>query len=79
MMVGTRKFVSNDIVQSYTQTFHMPYVSASLSDVEARNGQGYQLHMKPSHIKALVDLIRHFGWKNFHYVYDSEEGNSDHF
>ena len=74
MMVGTRKFDSNYIVQSYTQTFHMPYVSASLSDIEPETGQRYQLHMKPSQTRALVDLIIHFGWRNFHYVYDSEEG-----
>ena len=76
MLVGTRKFGSNDIVQSYTQTFHVPYVSASLSDVQAHTGPGYQLHMKPSHTQALVDIIIHFGWRNFHYVYDSEEGKT---
>ena len=76
MLVGTRKFGSNDIVQSYTQTFHVPYVSASLSDVQTHTGPGYQLHMKPSHTQALVDIIIHFGWRNFHYVYDSEEGKT---
>ena len=74
MLVGTRKFESNDIVRSYTQTFHVPYVSASLADIMPREEPSYQLHMRPPHTKALVDVIIHFGWRHFHYVYDSEEG-----
>ena len=74
MLFGARRFESSNIVQSYTQTFHIPYVSPSYADNEPRNNHTYQLHMKPSHTRALVDLIRHYRWKNFHYVYDSEEG-----
>ncbi|XP_052281246.1 glutamate receptor-like [Dreissena polymorpha] len=74
MLFGGRKFESSSIIEAYSQTFHVPYVSPSFADNVQRHLSTFQLHMKPSHTKALVDLIIHFGWRNYHYVYDSEEG-----
>ena len=73
-LVGSLQFESSSIIQAYSGTFQMPYVSHSQSDYSSHAGSGYQLHMKPSNTKALVDMIIQFGWRNFHYVYDSEDG-----
>ncbi|KAK3606318.1 hypothetical protein CHS0354_041952 [Potamilus streckersoni] len=74
ILFGTQKFQSCDIVQAFTHTFQVPYVSPSLSDVCGKKLSDFRLHLKPRHSKALADTIRHFRWKMFHYVYDSEEG-----
>ncbi|WAR00270.1 GRIA2-like protein [Mya arenaria] len=74
MLFGGRRFESSSIIEAYSQTFHIPYVSPSFADNVGRHLPSYQLHMRPSHTRALVDVIEHFGWRNFHYVYDSDEG-----
>ena len=74
MLFGGRRFESSNIIESYTQTFHVPYISPGFADNVVRQLPTYQLHMRPSHTQALVDVIMHFSWKNFHYVYDAEEG-----
>ncbi len=30
--------------------------------------------MRPQYSRALFDIVRHYGWKRVHYVYDTEEG-----
>ena len=74
VLVGTEHFKSLNIIRAYSDRFHMPYISPSLSEYSQHLRSGYQLHMKPPITKALVTIIKEFGWKNFHYVYDSEEG-----
>ena len=74
ILVGTLQFESSSIIHAYSETFHMPYVSPSLSEHSPHTGSRYQLHMKPPNTKALVDIITEFGWRNFHYIYDSDDG-----
>lgn len=74
MMLGERRFESSSIIEAYTQTFHMPYLSLSFADNVVRSLPTFQIHLRPSHTQALVDVITHFSWRSFHYVYDTEEG-----
>ena len=74
ILVGTLQFESSSIIKAYSERFQMPYVSHSLSEHSPNTGPRYQLQMKPNITKALVDVITQFGWRNFHYVYDSEDG-----
>lgn len=74
MIFGGRRFESSSVIESYTQKFHMPYISPSFADNVVPHLPTFQLHMRPSHTQALVDVIMHFSWRNFHYVYDSEDG-----
>lgn len=78
MLFGSRRFESSSVIESYTQAFHMPYISPSFADNVVRQQPTFQIHMRPSHTRALVDVIMHFSWRNFHYVYDSEEGKCRH-
>ncbi|XP_053398486.1 glutamate receptor 2-like [Mercenaria mercenaria] len=74
MLFGQRRIESSNTIEAYTTKFHVPYVSPSFADNVPHELPTFQLHMRPSHTRALVDLIKHYGWKTFHYVYDSEEG-----
>jgi len=76
MMFGSRAFESSSIIEAYSQTFHVPYISHSFGDHVAKDPWSFQIHMRPSHTQALVDVIEHFKWRNFYYVYDSDEGNA---
>ncbi|KAL5012642.1 hypothetical protein ScPMuIL_011193 [Solemya velum] len=75
VFLGKKDVKSLDIIQSFTRTFHMPYLSPSLSEDTAQHGNdSFEIHMKPPHTQAIIDIIRHFGWTRVHYLYDSDEG-----
>lgn len=75
VFLGKKDIRSLDIIQSFTKTFHMPYLSPSLSEDTAQDEEGgFEIHMKPPHTQAIIDLILHFGWTRVHYLYDSDEG-----
>ena len=74
---------------SYSQSFHMPYINLNFPSAgdhqqplttpaakphSPANVAHFQLNLRPSHGRALVDLVRHYGWTNLVYLYDSEEG-----
>ncbi|KAL5012952.1 hypothetical protein ScPMuIL_011503 [Solemya velum] len=75
VFLGKKDVRSLDIIHSFTKTFHMPYLSHSLSSDTAQDGDGnFEIHMKPPYTQAIIDVIRHFKWTRVHYLYDSDEG-----
>ncbi|KAH3717765.1 hypothetical protein DPMN_060561 [Dreissena polymorpha] len=75
LFFGVKDTKSLDIVQSFTRTFHMPYLSPSTSVWTEKSAAGFEVHMKPDYTFAIIDMILYFGWTKIHYVYDSDEGN----
>lgn len=39
----------------------------------------YIIHMRPSYERAVVDVVRYYGWKQVSYVYDTNEGKKRSF
>jgi len=37
---------------------------------------GFTVHLRPLFDRAMLDLIRHYRWRNISYVYDSNDGIS---
>ncbi|XP_052245576.1 glutamate receptor 2-like [Dreissena polymorpha] len=74
LFFGVKDTKSLDIVQSFTRTFHMPYLSPSTSVWTEKSAAGFEVHMKPDYTFAIIDMILYFGWTKIHYVYDSDEG-----
>ena len=35
---------------------------------------GFTVHLRPLFDRAMLDLIRHYRWRNISYVYDSNDG-----
>ncbi|RUS87243.1 hypothetical protein EGW08_004995, partial [Elysia chlorotica] len=74
-ILGQKSVLSADIVQSLTSTFQMPYITPSLTPSSPRiSDSSFELHMRPDHTKALIDIIEYLGWKHVHFLYDSDEG-----
>lgn len=76
-LFGTKSYRSQDILTSYSDKFHMPYITIS-SILESMQGK-YEVHMKPPLTRILRDLIFAKKWKNMFYVYDSDAGKHTSF
>ncbi|CAG5133809.1 unnamed protein product, partial [Candidula unifasciata] len=60
-------------IQSYTDTFQVPFVTISMAQNSSSNSS-YQIYMRPMYINALVDVMFYYDWENVTFVYDSDEG-----
>ena len=47
--------------------------SLSTAHRSAASG-GFTVHLRPLFDRAMLDLIRHYRWRNISYVYDSNDG-----
>ena len=73
---------SSDVIRSYSDTFHMPFISSevAVNVSEAVRGKGtrskesYQFYVRPSYAYAMVDFMRHYNWQSLWYLFDSDEG-----
>ena len=74
-------FVSHSVstlttIRSYSATFQMPFVTSNMA-VNASRAQpdmGYELYLRPHYSRAIVDLVRHYGWREIWCLYSSDEG-----
>ncbi|XP_050416819.1 glutamate receptor [Patella vulgata] len=73
-IIGQKTTQSSDIVQAFTSTFHMPYLTPSLSRDTSRKHSMFEIHLKPDFTEALIELIRFLQWDHVHFLYDSDEG-----
>eukprot|EP00105_Crassostrea_gigas_P020120 XP_011438820.1 PREDICTED: glutamate receptor 2 [Crassostrea gigas] len=73
LFFGSKDTKSAETIESFTRKFHVPYVCPCLTKVvDPKNN--FQIHMKPPFTMAIVDMIRHYRWRNMIYLYDSTEG-----
>ncbi|XP_022240428.1 glutamate receptor 1-like isoform X1 [Limulus polyphemus] len=63
-----------DTFASYTNTFHMPFVSPAFPQLSTERPSRFGVSMRPNYIRAIVDVIRHYKWKHIIYLYDSDDG-----
>lgn len=73
-LFGTHDMRTINTVRSFTQAFHMPYVTPSLAVNSSNQNTGYVLYMRPHYTQAIIDIIKHYRWTIVYYVYDSEDG-----
>jgi len=52
----------------------MPFVTSGMAVNASRQEVGYELYIRPLYARALVDVIRHYDWKEIWYIYNSNEG-----
>jgi hypothetical protein len=45
------------------------------SNINSNKPSSYQLFLKPDLVPVLIELIRFYGWKQFYYIYNYENGN----
>lgn len=72
-IIGVSNASALSTIQSYSNTFKVPFISLSMSQNSSTSGH-YQLFMRPVYINALLDVIIKFEWEQILYVYDTDEG-----
>ena len=72
-MFGVHRMATLPTVKSYTETFHMPFVTPGVA-INSSKELEYEIFMRPQYSKAILDLIRHYRWKEVHYIFRSLEG-----
>ncbi|KAI0212673.1 Glutamate receptor 4 [Lamellibrachia satsuma] len=72
--VGDANVTSMSTVASYSNKFHMPYVSSALPT--SNIFPGFLVNVRPRYDGAILALIRHYKWRHLVYIYDSREGVS---
>ncbi|PVD34154.1 hypothetical protein C0Q70_05417 [Pomacea canaliculata] len=70
---GVSNASSMATIQSYTNTFKVPFVTFSMAQNTSSN-TSFQIYMRPIYVNALVAVISHYGWDKVYYIYDSDEG-----
>ncbi|XP_033743404.1 glutamate receptor-like isoform X2 [Pecten maximus] len=71
--VGMSKVCALSTIQSYSDTFNSPFITLSMPQ-NSTSKDPYQLYMRPHYIDGIVDVIVHYNWKEFFYIYDTDEG-----
>ncbi|XP_076362724.1 glutamate receptor 1-like isoform X2 [Tachypleus tridentatus] len=73
LMAPTRESIY-DTFASYTNTFHMPFVSPAFPQLSAERPCHYGVSMRPNYLRAIIEVIKHYQWKHIIYLYDSDDG-----
>ena len=72
---GMKDIESHQIIDDFTNRFHMPYISSSPTTRSYRYADRFQINMRPDLTVAILDLIEYFEWDiPVHYIFDSDEG-----
>lgn len=75
-MVATTTASSYETLVSYSNTFQIPIVSPSFPYHTRLRPARYGISMRPDYLKAILDLIQHYRWKQIVYIYDSDAGKN---
>ncbi|XP_058805199.1 glutamate receptor 1-like isoform X1 [Phymastichus coffea] len=76
-MIGAVNPDSFDILHSYSNTFHMPFVTPWFPEKVLQPSSGaedFAISIRPYYHHAIIDTVRHYGWKKIMYLYDSHDG-----
>nr|XP_018906951.1 PREDICTED: glutamate receptor 1-like [Bemisia tabaci] len=76
-MLGAVSSDSFDTLHSYSNTFEMPFVTPWFPEKVLSPSSGsidYAISMRPDYHQAIIDVIKHYGWRHIAYLYDSHDG-----
>jgi len=75
-------------IRSFSSTFQMPYILANTAfnhsttrhqkqqqEQQHHFDLSYELYITPHYARAIADVIQHYNWKDFWYLYKNDEGN----
>ncbi|KAK7495311.1 hypothetical protein BaRGS_00013493, partial [Batillaria attramentaria] len=72
-IVGVTNASSLPTIQSYSATFHVPFLSLGSSQ-NMSSAAPFQISLRPPAMAAVADLLQHHGCTSALYVYDTDEG-----
>ncbi|XP_022694359.1 glutamate receptor 1-like [Varroa jacobsoni] len=65
---------SFETVASISNTFHMPFVTSEFPEVARSRPALFGLAVKPSYLRAVMDIINYYQWPYVIYMYNSNDG-----
>ncbi|KAL8603429.1 hypothetical protein ACOMHN_053096 [Nucella lapillus] len=74
LMLGASSAQSFNVIQSYSQALHVPYVTYSANRNRRADGYDFDFSVSPNYIDAVIDVIKFFDWKKMYYLFDSDDG-----
>ncbi|XP_052791388.1 glutamate receptor-like isoform X2 [Mya arenaria] len=72
-IIGVSNASALPTIQSYSNTFKVPFISLSMTQNTSNSGH-FQLYMRPVYINGLLDVIIEYSWTRILYIYDTDEG-----
>lgn len=75
-IIGVSDASALSTIQSYSNTFKVPFISLSMTQNSSNHGE-YQLFIRPVYTNGLLDVIINYGWDRILYVYENDEGKFD--
>lgn len=78
VLFGVIDSSSVEVVESYSRRFRMPFVSPGLSFTVDPEQPNFEIYLRPDHTNAVIDMVKFYGWRRVHYLYDSNEGKYLH-
>lgn len=67
---------SFETVASISNTFHMPFVTSEFPEVARSRPAQFGIAVKPSYLRAVMDIINYYQWPYVIYMYNSDDGES---
>ncbi|KAK2192985.1 hypothetical protein NP493_19g11045 [Ridgeia piscesae] len=60
-------------IDSYSRTFHMPFINPSVPLGDETQASTFTLRMRPPYHNAIIDVINYYKWRTVFYLYDTDE------
>ena len=79
-LFGVTKSTAPKAIESFASKFNMPYVTPSAPAQTNwvaspdRTNNAFTLFMRPLYRKAIVEVVRMYGWTNIYYIYNDHAG-----
>ncbi|XP_076446345.1 glutamate receptor 2-like [Babylonia areolata] len=74
LVLGASSPRSFNVIQSYSQALHVPYVTFTPNRNRRADGYDFDFSVSPNYIDAVVDVIKFFDWDKVYYLFDSDDG-----
>ena len=88
LLLGNERRNALPLIDAFARTFHVPYISVTspppnaaavmaTRDAAAESGDDdrtFVLYIRPSYRRAIVDVVRAYGWTRIYYIYTDPEG-----
>uniref|UniRef100_A0A158P4J2 Receptor ligand binding region domain-containing protein n=1 Tax=Tetranychus urticae TaxID=32264 RepID=A0A158P4J2_TETUR len=59
----------------FNNFFEMPFIHPGYPETNSQNIPNFGLNIRPEYLKAIVEVIKLYRWKDIIYIYDSDEVN----
>lgn len=66
--------ISHHVVQAYSNALHLPVFVLNVATRHQLPSYPFEIHMSPSYMPAITELINFYRWRRIFYIFDSDDG-----